>query len=336
MTIKFAIAGTGWVAGQYFQAILSNEGAELTAVYSKNRERAVRKLKELGVEARVYDDFEDMVKNPLIDAVILCSTPDVRPSQAIMAAREGKHLVLEKPLALDPASMGEMAEAIARTPVKTVASFVLRWNPAFNMTKALIEDDALGRIHMAQIDYWHHVGPQYAQYRWSSGKALGGSSILSAGCHAVDALRYFAGDVVEVFAYGSKTWDHSEYGFDPNALAICRLKNGGLGKVSSSLECKTTYKFNVHLLGEKGTMLNNKLFSHKFPGQTDYADIPTQLPDSGDVSHHPFQAEINDFVDAIRYDRTTKCDFFDAYKSMEVSFAIDESIATGAKVVLPH
>jgi predicted dehydrogenase len=113
------------------------------------------------------------------------------------------------------------------------------------------------------------------------------------------------------------------------------MKNGGIGKVSSALECKTPYKFNVHLLGEKGSIINNQLFSHKLPGQTDYATIPTITPDSGDVSHHPFADEIADFVQAVRHRTTSRCDFFDAFKSMEVCFAIDESIATGQSVKLP-
>lgn len=81
--------------------------------------------------------------------------------------------------------------------------------------------------------------------------------------------------------------------------------------------------------------MNNQLFTHKLPGQTDYATVPTILPDSGDVSHHPFVHEINDFVEAVKSNRKTRCDFFDAYKSMELCFAIDESVAMGKPVAIP-
>ena len=334
--LRFAVVGTGWVAGEYLKAISSRPDAEVYAVVSRNTDFAKQRLAGLGIEARVLDKYEDAVNDPLVDAVVLCSTPDVRPEQASLAAQNGKHLVIEKPMSMDRAGLFKMAEAIEQNPVKTAVSFVLRWNPSFNNTKALIDDDAIGRVFMAQIDYWHHVGPQYGQYRWSKTKALGGSSILSAGCHAVDAVRYFAGDVTEVTAYSCRTWADSDYEFDPNAIAIFKLKNGGIGKVSSSLECKTPYKFNIHLLGEKGSIINNQLFTHKLPGQTDYAVIPTILPDSGDVTHHPFSEEIDEFIKAIRTNGTTRCDFFDAYKSMEVSFAIDESIATGKSVILSH
>lgn len=334
MGIKFAVVGTGWVAGEYLKAINAETEAQVYGVVSRNKKHAEARLAELEVEAQLFDSFEAMVKDPQVDAVVLCSTPDVREEQTILAAKHGKHLVIEKPVAMSKESLWRMAEALKKNPVTTVVSFVLRWNPAFNTARSLIDDDALGRVFMAQVDYWHHIGPDYPQYRWSSKKALGGSSILSAGCHAVDAVRFFAGDIKEVTAYSCGTWYDSEYEFDPNAIAILKLKNGGIGKVSSSLECKTPYKFNIHLLGEKGAIINNQLYSHKLPGQTDYATIPTILPDSGDVTHHPFVDEIQDFVQAIRQSKLTKCDFFDALKTMEACFAIDESIATGKKVTL--
>jgi len=334
MTIKFAVVGTGWVAGEYIKAILADRESELYGVVSANQARVKQILDDCNTDARSYLSFEEMVSDPQIDAIVLCSTPDARAEQAIMAAQNGKHLVIEKPMAMNKADLWRMAEAITKNPVHTVVSFVLRWNPSFNTTKNLIDNDAIGRIFMAQIDYWHNIGPQYGQFRWSSTKELGGSSILSAGCHAVDALRYFAGEIEEVTAYSCTTWASSEYEFDPNALAIFKLKNGGLGKISSSIECKTTYKFNVHLLGEKGAIMDNQLYSHTLPGQTDYAVIPTILPNSGDVTHHPFAEEIKEFTQSILQGTVTRCDFFDAYKTMEASFAIDESIKSGSKVNL--
>lgn len=158
--------------------------------------------------------------------------------------------------------------------------------------------------------------------------------MLSAGCHAVDAVRFFAGEIEEVTAYSCRTWGDSDYEFDPNAVAIFKLRNGGIGKVSSSLECKTPYKFNVHILGEKGAIMNNQLYTHKLPGQTDYAAIPTILPDSGDVSHHPFTQEIEDFVNALRNNTDTLCGIKDAFGTMEACFAIDESIRSGKPVKL--
>lgn len=331
--LKFAVAGTGWIAGEYARAIEACEDAELSAVVSSDESRARSRLKEWGREdVRVYTDFSAMVRDPAIDAAVLCSTADVRPGQAVEAARCGKHLVIEKPLAMDRDGLLRMAEELSRHPVRTAAGFVLRWNPGMETIKAMLEDDALGRVFMAQIDYWNHIGPQFSQYRWSRTRALGGSSMLSAGCHAVDALRWFAGEVAEVSAYSCRTWADSDYEFDPNAIAILKLRNGGVGKIAASLECRTPYRFHVHLLGEKGTVVNNRVFSHKYPGQTDYAVIPTIMPESGDVAHFPFGRLIAEFAGAIRRGGRVRTDFEDAVKTMEVCFAIDEAAATGRTV----
>lgn len=335
MTIKFVVAGTGWIAGEYVQSVANHPSGELYGVVSRDIGRAEAILSEQGLEARVFDSYQDVVEDPEVDAIVLCSTPEVRAERAILAAEHGKHVVIEKPLAMNKQELFMMADAFKKHPVVTVCGFVLRWNPMFDMAKTFIDEDALGRIFMAQLDYWHHVGPQYAQYRWSSQKELGGSSVLSGGCHAVDALRYFVGEVEEVVGYSNHTWSDSEYGFDPNTAALLKMKNGGIANVSSVLECVTPYKFNVRLLGEKGSLMNNKLYTNKIPGQTDYTTIPTVLPDSGDVSHHPFTEEINDFVNAIQNNTKTRSDFFDGYKTMELCFAIDEAVATGQKVTLP-
>jgi len=335
-SLKFAIVGTGWVAGEYAKAVRNGPDTEIAAIVSKDAERARSRAKEWEADARIYTDYADMIGNPHIDAVILCSTADVRPEQAILAAQHGKHIVMEKPLSMDRAGLQAMKATLQQSEVRTTAGFVLRWHPAFETIKAMIEGDAIGRIFMAQIDYWNHIGPQFAQYRWSTTRALGGSSILSAGCHAVDALRLFAGEVAEVSAYGSRTWADSDYEFDPNAVAIFKLKNGGVGKVSSSLECRTPYKFNIHLLGEKGSIMNNRLYSHKFPGQTDYAEIPMPMPDNGDVAFFPFDLEIAEFAEAVRQGAATRCDFTEACRTMEVCYAIDEAIATQRSVSIPE
>jgi predicted dehydrogenase len=332
MTLRFAVVGTGWAAGEYVRAIRANPGCEVYAVVSRDEARAKRLLAAHGVQARTYATIEAAVNDPAVDAVVLCSTPDVRPEQAVLAARYGKHMILEKPLAMDRAGLDRMTEALRANPVRTTVGFVLRWNPLFTTIKALIDDDALGRVFMAQLDYWNCIGPQFNQYRWSTSRRLGGSSMLSAGCHAVDALRLFAGDIAEVTAYSCRTRANSDYEFDPNVIAMFKLKNGGIGKVSSSLECRTPYKLNVHLLGEKGAIMNNRLFSHKFPGQTDYAEIPTILPENGDADHFPFEHEVADFAASVRDNKPTRCDFEEARKTMDVCFAIDEAIASGKSI----
>lgn len=334
-TYGVGVVGAGWVSGEHIKAYATNENARMVGIYSRTAERATAKLKECGVEGITYNSFEALLADPDIDIVSICSPPPVHAEQVIAAAAAGKHVVIEKPVAMNIEDVRRMRKAVQEAGVSTVVSFVLRWNPMFETTKQLLEDDAVGKLMYLECDYWHWIGPHYGQYAWSRTKEAGGSSLLSAGCHAVDALRWFGGEVEEVFSYFAPGFSGSDYGFEPNTVALLRFANGAAGKISSMLECTTPYIFNVQLLGEKGTIRNNKVYSHKYPGQSNYLEYPTILPDSGDVTHHPFKAQIDHFIDCLLKGVPSHTDIDDAAKTMEVCFAIEQSAETGQPVRLP-
>ena len=213
-------------------------------------------------------------------------------------------------------------------------SFVLRWNPLFDVIRAQLSQGALGRLFMAEVDYVHGLGPWYAQYEWSRTAAQGRSSFLNAGCHAVDALRYFTdSDIVEVSAYAVEGSDRFEY--PGTTVMICKFANGAIGKALSNLDDAAPYKFRISLYGDQGTMLDNRIFSKTLPGQTDYAEIPTVLPDSGDVSHHPFQGEVSHLLDCIERGEESHVSLANSMNTHEACIAADISAAEGRVVGLP-
>jgi predicted dehydrogenase len=210
---------------------------------------------------------------------------------------------------------------------------VLRWNPLLDNLKALMAAGVIGDLFYAEVDYWHGVGPWYSGWEWAHTRASGGSSMLFAGCHAADALRWLVGDeVAEVAAVANNK--KGLYEFDANIVAIVKFRNGVIGKTSSLLDCEMPYAFNIDLAGTAGTLRDNRLWSKKLlPGQTAWATLPTIMPDSGDVHHHPFDAQINEFVDCIRECRESHCNIADAYKTHELCMAIDKSVAEGGRPV---
>jgi UDP-N-acetyl-2-amino-2-deoxyglucuronate dehydrogenase len=157
--------------------------------------------------------------------------------------------------------------------------------------------------------------------------------MLLAGCHAVDALRWFVGDeVAELSAASNNPKRFFEY--DANVVAVVKFRNGVIGKTSVLLDCEMPYSFNIDLAGTQGTLRDNRLWSKKLlPGQTGWATLPTIMPDSADVHHHPFDAEINELVECILQGRESHCNVADAYKTHEVCLAIDRSIASGGRPV---
>jgi predicted dehydrogenase len=334
-TIGVAVHGTGWVAGEHIKSYGKRPDCRVVALCSRTREGAEAKARETGLtDVRIYDDYEAMLADPEVDAVSICTPPNVHPQETILAARAGKHLLIEKAVANDPASLGPMLKAVESAGVKTVVSFVLHWNPQFQWIKRMLQANAIGDIFYAEVDYWHNIGPQYGQYRWNVKKAIGGSVWLSAGCHAVDAMRTFMQEeIVEVTAYSNKR--NPEYEYDTTAVAIVKFAGGAVGKLSASFEVSCPYAFNIDLLGDKGAIRDNRIYAQKFfAGQTDWITVPTIRPDSGDVAHHPFDGEIAHFLDCIHENRESFVNLADAAKTHAVCYALEQSAAQGRPVTL--
>ncbi len=333
------IIGPGWAGGEHIKAYTNSPDVELEALCGRDEGRTRANMAEAGVEdCAVYTDYAEMLKRDDLHVVSICTPNDLHVEQGIMAVQAGKHMLIEKPIALSVEDLKKLRDVVRGADVKTVVGFVLRWNPLFETLKPLIEDDAIGRIFYGEVDYYHGIGPWYKQFEWNVKKSIGGSSMLSAGCHAVDGLRWFMNDeAVEVTAYSthSDNEDYRQYEYDPTIVAIIKFKSGAIGKVVSSLECVQPYVFNINLVGDKGTIKNNQLYSHKMPGQTGFATIPTIMPDSGDVTHHPFQGEVDHLVDCIHNDKESFVNVEDSVKVHEICFAATISAQEGRSVSLP-
>jgi len=329
------VVGTGWVSGEHIRAYVNNPHTEVRALCGRTEEGARRKMEECGISCDIYTDYDRMLERKDIDIISICTPNHLHAEETIKAAEAKKHILMEKPIALNMEELNSIRYAVERAGVKTITSFVLRWNPLFKIIKSLIDSGEIGDIFYGEVDYFHGIGPWYKQYAWNVKREIGGSSLLSAGCHAVDGLLWFMGDeVVEVSAYSTRgeAEEFKDYEYDPTQVTILRFKSGAVGKVASSLECKMPYVFNIFLLGENGTIRNNQLYSDRLSGQTGWATIPTILPDSGDVTHHPFQGEVDHFVDCILNDKDTLVDMKNAFRTHEVIFAADRSAAEGRPV----
>jgi predicted dehydrogenase len=332
------VLGTGWVSGEYIQAFEANAHTEVRAILSRDKARAAAKATEHHLaRCCAYERLEDLLGDPAVQVVAICTPHHLHVRQGVAAARAGKHLILEKPVALDPAGLAELRDTVQRAGVKTVVGFVLRWNPMFQTIRALLEDSTIGRIFYAEVDYLHGIGPWYAQYAWNVKREIGGGSLLTAGCHAVDGLRWFARRrPVEVFAYSNTSAGNQlGYEYDPNSVTLVKFEDGMMGKVASSIECVMPYVFNVLLLGDQGTIRNNQVFSRKWVGQRGWATIPTVLPDSGDVSHHPFRDEVDHFVECILTNRESHANLEDAAVTHEICFASAVSARERRPVSIP-
>ena len=353
------IHGAGWVSTQHIAAFAANPHTRVVAISSRKLTSCQKRAEEAGLtNVAFYDDYEKALAHEGVDIVSVCTPQHLHCENVVAAAEAGKHIAIEKPIANSPGELRQMRDAVRKAGVRTVVSFVLRWNPLFESIKALIADDALGNVFYVETDYEHDIGSWWTGYDDARKKSTGISAMLVGGCHALDAARWFAGRgryeaarVTEVFAYcggwrkGADTefnylanqFQHTDKPLEYDGLEVCLLKfdTGAIGKVSVNSDCVMPYTFPIEVFGDRGSIRDNRIWSHKFPGQKGWVELPTILPDSADVSHHPFQGEIDHFVECIREGKESHCNLDDAVNTHEVAFACLRCYETKAPVQLP-
>jgi len=333
------IIGYGWVATAHIDAINKSESAQVTAIYSSRKLDDKTVCSQWGSSITTYTDLNQMLEDKTLDVVSICSYPNQHKEHAIKAARAGKHLIIEKPLALSWTDCKEIEKAVMEASAKTCVCFECRFSNQFKVTKSIIDQGLLGELHYGEIDYYHGIGPWYGQFRWNVTKDAGGSSLISAGCHALDALLLCMDDqVVEVTSYGTKSNSEifNPYEYNTTSVTILKFKNGAIGKCSSSIDCLQPYYFHTHLFGSEGSLLDNKFHSMKL--ETDkntWSSLAMKLLDSGDVSDHPYLDQFNAFFESITQNvEMPLTSLRQAMKTFEVVFAADQSAAEGRSVQL--
>ena len=332
--IGIAIQGAGTVSSGHLRAYLRNPYVQIVAIGSRTKEGARQKALEVGIDPasiKLYDAVEDVVGDPDVDALSITTPHERHALDAIAAAKAGKHCLIEKPIAMNKADVLAIDKAVTKAGIKTACGFVLRYIPMVQAQKAMLDQGLLGDMLYVQTDYWHN--PEQSGYPGAEGHVFraDSSAMLSGGCHAVDLARYLMGsDIVSVSAVSTSGYDDLPYPLMQSAVVT--FASGKIGKVSACTEQWMPYQFNVDLLGTDGGIRDNRFYSRKLPGFTDWGTFPTVTPNSGLVSHHPFDGEIDHFIDCIRNDVESHANVRDSVNTHLAVFAIDESTQHGGVV----
>jgi len=325
------IIGYSWAAGAHIEAINKTSYAQVTALCSSRKFDSAEISAKHGGTIKCYTNLSQMLADPDIHIVAICSYPADHAKQAVMAARAGKHLIIEKPIALTWADCLAVKTAVYEAGVKTCVCFECRFSSQLITIKSLIDRGLLGQIHYGEVDYYHGIGPWYGQFRWNVKKSAAGSSLLSAGCHAVDALLLFMGHEVETvssFATSSTNKDFSKYEYPTTSVSLIKFKDGRVGKVASVIDCFQPYYFHIHLVGSEGSLLDNKFYSTQLGGlnKGKWSELSMKMLDSGDVSDHPYQTQFEAFFHALDQRKEMPLtSLTDALHTHEVIFAADRS-----------
>ena len=355
------VTGVGWCASQHIAAFQKNPRTVVTWLHGRDVDRTRASLARNKVavpDARITTSYEELLAAPDVDIVSIATPNHLHADQAVAAAQAGKHILLEKPTGLDEAELVRIRDAVRRAGVRTIVSFELRYNPFLKFAHWLRTSGWLGEIRFARTQYLSHVTDWYSGWEWVRTCESGRSHLLAAGCHAVDALRWCSGrEVREVSAFHTRITPGYEW---PTSIVVNAVLDGGvLGHVTSSTDFKMPYVFGVELMGDRATLrqdviqwLDSRIEREVLAAANPFDDVTLEttkdvngnpalrvvcaMPGSADVSHHPFQDEIDELVACVLEGRNTSIDVFDAQKTMEICLGADRSAELGGRpVTLP-
>ena len=330
-----AIQGAGNVSTEHIKAYQNNPNTQIVAIGSRTLESAQRKAQQLNLGCDLFDNYLKLLEHPEVDIISICTPPDRHAEESIAAAKAGKHLLIEKPVAINKEELQTMYKAISDAKIKTVVSFVLRWNPLILSVKEVIAKGWVGQPLLVQADYWHgptNTNPKrFHKKNWNP---MDIGAIVHGGCHAMDAARYVLdNDRIVQVSGTSPTYSVPSHIVKPLTMASVKFENGAIGKISGSTTFFMPYVFNIEVFGDEGVIRNNQFYSKQVPGQRDFGSFPTILPDSGAVSHHPFQDTIDHLIDCILTDTESHNSLKVAGNTHLACFEAEESAMNGSSVI---
>jgi predicted dehydrogenase len=330
--------GYGWAATAHIAAINATSQGRVVAVCSSRPLSGESLSAEHGGKIRAFTHLEQMLADPGIDCIDITSFPSRHRDQAVAAAAAGKHIILEKPMANSPEEVRDIVAAAEKHGVRGCVCLECRFSSQFLVSKRLVDEGLLGHLHYGEVDYYHGIGPWYGQFRWNTELKEGGSALLTAGCHALDALLLvMGGEVVSVSSLATKSASpiFAPYEYPTSSVTILNFASGAVGKSAAIVDCLQPYYFHTHLVGSEGSLLDNKFHSAKLAtDRHHWSTLAMKMLDSGDVSDHPYQAQFQAFFDSLDAGvEMPLTSLREASKTFDVIFAADTSAAAGGQVV---
>lgn len=260
--LKWGIAGCGRFAEQTFiPSMKLLRKSELTALFSSDIKRAKSLAEKFGVE-KYYSNYDEFL-NSGIDAVYVASANVNHYHQVIKAAQAGKHILCEKPLAMNSREAEEMVKECEKNNVQLAVNYVYRFHPLIVKSKEIIEKQMLGKIININLSF-NVDFPPGNNFRFIKSQS-GGGVLRDLGTHMIDLLRFWGGDISSIYGIMDNTIYKSEV--EDFAAAIVRFKNGGFGYFNVSFNSKRAFN-RIEILGHKGSLsLDNLIGGRLIPAK---------------------------------------------------------------------
>lgn len=250
--VRYGIIGFGAFAERaILPAIRSSSGSVVTAIQKRSLAEAEAKGREHGVPL-AFDSAEALCASPEVDAVFIVSSNARHHPETLIAARHGKHVMTEKPMALSAAQGREMVDACRRAGVKFMVGHMLRFSPLVRRMKELVSAGTLGEIAAVRAEFIYDAGISHRRWLWDAAEA-GGGPLFDVGIHCLDTVRFVLGDPEAAEVAGMTRSDGDASRVERSSLMNVRFRNSTLCSIHSSFEAPYRRTF-IEFIGSKGTM----------------------------------------------------------------------------------
>ena len=350
--IKVAVIGVGSIANEHIKSYIKNESVELYAFCDVSEENLKTMGETYGVTRLYTDEAKMLAELPEIDAVSVCTIHAAHAPCVIMALNAGKHVLCEKPMAMNAKEAQDMIDASVKNGKKLMIGFVRRFGNDTAVVKDFINNGNVGEIYFAKASYLRRNGNPGG---WFGNKALsGGGPLIDLGVHVIDLTRYLMGNPKPVSVYGATfhklgnrpgikgkiCYSNAEKDktqvcdVEDMVTALIRYDNGAVLSVEASFSLNVKNDSGkIELFGTKGGVTLKPEFE-LYTEMNDYLvdvslNMPTALQWEG-----LFDNEINYFVDAVINDKDLSSIAEDGKTIMQILDAIYKSAETKSEVKL--
>ncbi|MCI8443211.1 MAG: Gfo/Idh/MocA family oxidoreductase [Provencibacterium sp.] len=342
--LQAAILGCGTIGNLHARAILANPAlVGLYGVCDLIPERAQEYQEKYGAE-HIYMDLQELLADPQVDIVHICTPSGYHAEHAIACAHAGKHILCEKPLDISKEKMSRMIEAFEGTSLKAAAVFQYRTYPGVQEAKRLIDSGALGRILVANARYQQYRSPEY--YRSAGWRGTweidGGGSTMNQGIHIMDILCYLTGGARSILAKAPTL--ARDIAVEDVSCAIMSFHSGAIGTYQATTLADPPVCIMAELFCEKGRLVFDPpgvtLYTQKEPQGRPLGDDPAAGDfqemgggplDIGAVGHARL---VENLAHAIRGEEEVFIPIHEGRRSVDTILALYESHRTGKEVLI--
>lgn len=347
MVYRFGVIGAGMIGYWHAEAIRRLPDAELAGICDHGSGRAERFGPRCGCGAG-HCGLEDFIAREDIDVITVATPSGVHAEAALMAARHGKHCVVEKPIEIELARIDAMIEAHEKAGTLLGGFFNLRFSPAVRLFKRAMDEGRFGRITfgMAHSPWWRDQA-YYDEGGWKGTQALdGGGALMNQGIHTVDLLQWLMGPVREVSAR-TAALAHQRIEVEDTASAALVFENGALGTIACTTSMWPGHFRTVEVGGEDGSvaMGDDAFIFWRFRDESDadedirrrYLRFPPAAVGAADPSGgfnvDGHRENLAEFLTALQQGRKPLVDGIEARKAVQIVLAAYESARRGGAPV---